>query len=103
MSSLRRGKRLFTQPMRKASSERVMTAEKKPSDPDLPASEVGLQGLAGFAADEATLARLFGAAYEELRRVASGIRRNDPNATFSPTDLVHEAWLKLADSPGFVV
>ena len=42
---------------------------------------------------------LFTAAYEELRRLASAVRRDDPNATISPTALVNEAWLKLADSP----
>ena len=42
---------------------------------------------------------LFSAAYEELRRLASAVRRDDPSATISPTALVNEAWLKLADSP----
>jgi len=42
---------------------------------------------------------LFSAAYEELRRLAATVRRNDPAATLSPTALVNEAWLKLADSP----
>lgn len=42
---------------------------------------------------------LFSAAYEELRRLASAVRRDDPGATLSPTALVNEAWLKLADSP----
>jgi RNA polymerase sigma factor (TIGR02999 family) len=42
---------------------------------------------------------LFSAAYEELRRLAASVRRNDPAATLSPTALVNEAWLKLADSP----
>jgi RNA polymerase sigma factor (TIGR02999 family) len=43
---------------------------------------------------------VFSLAYEELRRLASSVRRGDPNATLSPTTLVHEAWLKLANSPG---
>lgn len=43
--------------------------------------------------------QLFTAAYEELRRLASAIRRDDPGATISPTALVNEAWLKLAGSP----
>jgi RNA polymerase sigma-70 factor, ECF subfamily len=34
-----------------------------------------------------------------LRRLAASVRRNDPAATLSPTALVNEAWLKLADSP----
>jgi RNA polymerase sigma factor (TIGR02999 family) len=42
---------------------------------------------------------LFSTAYEELRRLAASVRRNDPAATLSPTALVNEAWLKLADSP----
>ena len=43
---------------------------------------------------------LFSATYEELRRLASSVRRDDPGATLSPTALVNEAWLKLAGSPG---
>jgi RNA polymerase sigma factor (sigma-70 family) len=37
--------------------------------------------------------------YEELRRLASFARRNEVNATINSTALVHEAWLKLKDSP----
>jgi RNA polymerase sigma factor (TIGR02999 family) len=44
------------------------------------------------------LNHLFLVTYEELRRLASSIRRGDPFATLSPTTLVHEAWLKLAAS-----
>jgi len=47
------------------------------------------------------LDRLFSATYEELRRLASALRRSDPGATLSPTTLVNEAWLKLANSPRF--
>jgi len=46
-----------------------------------------------------TLDRLFSVTYEELRRLASSVRRGDPSATLSPTALVNEAWLKLAKSP----
>src|SRR5260370_363752 len=42
---------------------------------------------------------LFSATYEELRRLASTVRRDDPSATLNPTALVNEAWLKLANSP----
>ena len=42
---------------------------------------------------------LFSSAYEELRRLAATVRRDDPAATLSPTALVNEAWLKLAASP----
>lgn len=42
---------------------------------------------------------LFSLTYEELRRLASCVRRGDPSATLTPTVLVNEAWLKLAKSP----
>ncbi len=45
------------------------------------------------------LDRLFSATYEELRRLAARVRSGDPGATFTPTTLVNEAWLKLAASP----
>ena len=45
-----------------------------------------------------TLDTLFSATYEELRRLASAVKRSDANATLSPTTLVNEAWLKLASS-----
>lgn len=54
------------------------------------------------AMDESVLTELFSATYEELRRLAASVRSRDPHATLSPTDLVHEAWLKLAHSPAFV-
>jgi RNA polymerase sigma factor (TIGR02999 family) len=50
-------------------------------------------------ADRRALDDLFSAAYDELRRLASAVRRDDPAATISPTALVNEAWLKLADTP----
>lgn len=43
---------------------------------------------------------LFSLTYEELRRLASSVRRGDPSVTLNPTALVNEAWLKLANSPG---
>jgi RNA polymerase sigma factor (TIGR02999 family) len=45
------------------------------------------------------LNELFSATYDELRRLAATIRYGDPSATINPTALVHEAWLKLANSP----
>lgn len=42
---------------------------------------------------------LFRLTYEELRRLASTVRRGDPGATLNPTALVNEAWLKLSGSP----
>jgi RNA polymerase sigma factor (TIGR02999 family) len=44
---------------------------------------------------------LFSVTYEELRRLASSVRRRDPGATLNPTALVNEAWMKLANSPRF--
>jgi len=54
---------------------------------------------AGSPDDRAALDHLFQATYQELRSLASTIRRGDPNATLNPTALVNEAWLKLAGSP----
>ena len=51
------------------------------------------------ATERGALDALFSATYEELRRLAAMVRRGDPSATLSPTALVNEAWLKLADSP----
>jgi RNA polymerase sigma factor (TIGR02999 family) len=50
--------------------------------------------------ERADLDYLFSITYEELRRLASTVRRGDPSATLNPTALVNEAWLKLAGSPG---
>jgi RNA polymerase sigma factor (TIGR02999 family) len=44
---------------------------------------------------------LFSATYEELRRLAHSVKRNDSSLTLNPTALVSEAWLKLANSPPF--
>jgi RNA polymerase sigma factor (TIGR02999 family) len=49
--------------------------------------------------DRLRMDRLFSATYEELRRLASSVRRDDPSATLNPTALVNEAWLKLAGAP----
>lgn len=49
--------------------------------------------------DRALLDAVFSEAYEELRRLAAAVSQRDPGATLSPTALVNEAWLKLADSP----
>ena len=41
----------------------------------------------------------FSLVYEELRRLASAIRRNESNLTIKSTALVDEAWIKLKNSP----
>jgi len=53
----------------------------------------------GAAGDRRALDALFSLTYEELRRLAAAVRRGDPSATISPTVLVNEAWLKLANAP----
>ena len=62
---------------------------------------LGLEGIAlsDTAGDQLDLDHQFSVAYEELRRLAASVRRDDPSATLTPTALVNEAWLKLADSP----
>lgn len=52
-------------------------------------------------AERRTLDYLFSVTYEELRRLASSVKRSDPGATLNPTALVNEAWVKLANSPRF--
>ena len=49
--------------------------------------------------DQNALDTLFSAAYEELRRLASFVKKSDSAATLSPTTLVNEAWLKLSRTP----
>lgn len=66
--------------------------------PALPAANPGLSIEPHKELDE-----LFSHAYEELRRLASSVRRYDPSTTLSPTALVNEAWLKLARSPDLTV
>lgn len=53
--------------------------------------------------NRADLDYLFSVTYEELRRLAASVRSGDSTATLNPTALVHEAWLKLANSPRFAV
>lgn len=59
------------------------------------------EGLGATLQERRELDYLFSVTYEELRRLASSVRRSDPRATLSPTTLVNEAWLKLAASPRF--
>ena len=55
------------------------------------------------AASRQALDQLFSVTYEELRRLAWSVKRNDASVTISPTALVNEAWLKLRKSPAIVV
>ncbi len=62
----------------------------------------GAAGEAGTPEDSGgpeALDAVFSASYEELRRLASSVKRHDRAATLGPTALVHEAWLKLRGTP----
>lgn len=59
----------------------------------------GAASETGMPEQREALDDLFSLTYEELRRLASSVRRSDPCATLSPTVLVNEAWLKLVNSP----
>jgi RNA polymerase sigma factor (TIGR02999 family) len=48
--------------------------------------------------DRPELDRLFSSTYEELRRLAASVRRDEQGDTLNPTALVNEAYLKLARS-----
>ncbi len=60
------------------------------------------RGSDGSPEDRKELDYLFSLTYEELRRLASTVRRGDPSVTLNTTALVNEAWIKLAGSPRFV-
>jgi RNA polymerase sigma factor (TIGR02999 family) len=60
---------------------------------------LGMAGTRLLLSESRALDEVFSMVYEELRRIASFIRKNEPGATLSSTALVHEAWLKLKDSP----
>src|SRR6204780_247510 len=78
-------------------SERKTVTTAKPSEGT---GESGPEETGPVAAKRQGLDHLFSVTYQELRRLASSVRRADPSATLSPTALVNEAWLKLAESPG---
>jgi RNA polymerase sigma factor (TIGR02999 family) len=80
--------------MRESERKTVTAANATPSADGLAAEPTNLP-----AASRQALDQLFSVTYEELRRLASSVRRGDPSATLSPTALVNEAWLKLAKSP----
>jgi RNA polymerase sigma factor (TIGR02999 family) len=65
------------------------------------ASQFQTEALGETPEERRTLDQLFSVTYEELRRLASSVKRSDPGATLSPTTMVNEAWVKLAKSPGF--
>lgn len=82
--------------MRKAAGKTVIVIEPTSSVPA--ASGTRTPSHDG---ERAALDALFSLAYDELRRLAARVSRGDPAITLSPTALVNEAWLKLAESPSF--
>jgi RNA polymerase sigma factor (TIGR02999 family) len=50
-------------------------------------------------AERRALNDVFSLTYEELRRLARSVRRSDPRASLTPTAMVNEAWMKLAQTP----
>lgn len=64
-----------------------------------PGSDTGDESASSPLRDRQDLDALFSLTYEELRRLASTVRRADAAATVNPTALVNEAWVKLASSP----
>lgn len=86
--------------LREGAEETVMPLrESRPSQK--PSQLPGNPKLADSAEQRNALDQLFSVTYEELRRLASAVKRGDPSVTLSPTALVNEAWLKLSKSPGF--
>lgn len=79
--------------MRKREEKTVIPGENNLTPPTSDLPEETASPESRCAIDE-----LFSATYEELRRLASTIRRGDPSATLNPTALVNEAWIKLAKS-----
>jgi RNA polymerase sigma-70 factor, ECF subfamily len=66
---------------------------------DLPSGHGWDEAWGGEDEDRRARDAQFTAAYEELRRLAANVQRGLAGATLSPTELVHEAWVKLARSP----
>ena len=92
--------------MRKTDEKTVMTARNpqrhSPEIPAKPLSETPQREspeVSLTAQEHTSLDHLFSATYEELRRLASSVKRGDPCATLNPTALVNEAWMKMAKSP----
>jgi RNA polymerase sigma factor (TIGR02999 family) len=59
-------------------------------------------GSGAASEEELSLNNFFGIVYEELIHIASFVRKNEAHQTINSTALVHEAWLKLRNSPPFV-
>lgn len=88
-------------PLRSPSSRAAASGVPAPAPVAAPAAPAAAApgGARAAPALRQDLDRVFTTAYDELRRLAASVRRNDPGATLTPTALVNEAWLKLAGSP----
>ena len=83
-----------------ASPTRPTRARRRMSSPS-PASEATQLLLRINQGDSQATERLLRLLYDELRALAAkNLRGERPDHTLQPTALVHEAWLKLVDSPG---
>jgi RNA polymerase sigma factor (TIGR02999 family) len=86
--------------LREGNEKTVMTGKDSRWSAKKDAADQGqIAGDPRPAKDRKALDLLFSSTYEELRRLASSVRRGDPSATLNPTALVNEAWIKLAKSP----
>jgi RNA polymerase sigma-70 factor, ECF subfamily len=90
--------------LRKDAGKTVMPVQNSESAGEIKPHSPGAAPAAGspearVGKERQALDDLFSLTYEELRRLASSVRRGDPSATLSPTVLVNEAWLRLANSP----
>jgi RNA polymerase sigma factor (TIGR02999 family) len=79
--------------MREPKTKTVIAPEKEVQKAPLP------QPATQPIADRRAMDELFSLVYEELWRLASSLRRRDPGATQHTGTLVHEAWIRLKDSP----
>ncbi len=59
----------------------------------------GIESETGTHDEKGALDHLFSVVYEDLRRIAASVRRSESHQTINTTALVHEAWLKLRNSP----
>lgn len=57
------------------------------------------QQAAGSLEERQALDQVFSLVYEELRALAGTVRRREQHVTLNSTALVHEAWMKLKNSP----
>ena len=80
-----------------------MSRQRFSNNSNVPSEPLDFKGADGAdypEPDRRAIDDFFSAAYEELRRIAMSVRHKDAQAALSPSTLINEAWLKLANSPG---